>query len=142
MCIRDRSIDYPEVDAPLALVGLDGGAIATSTTLLRRWTVGGETKHHLIDPSTGEPSDSDITFATVIAAEAWEAEVLAKAVLLRGTERAFDLLVPGRHFALIVDREGVVTTSSGFGSFVDEPVPTRLTTPGRASSFDDRDVRS
>lgn len=115
------SIEHPLSPEPLALVGLAGGAVASSTTLLRRWEVDGARRHHLIDPQTGAPSDSDVEFASVIAAEAWEAEVLAKAVLLRGSARAFDLLVPGKHAALIVDRQGVVTVSEDFANFGGRP---------------------
>ncbi len=90
-------------------LGLRSGAMATSTTLRRRWTVeGGEERHHLIDPSTGEPSTTDITQATVIADEAWVAEVMAKAVLLRGVERAFDVITPDLD-AIVVDEHGHIT---------------------------------
>ena len=78
---RDR---HPSIDEPIALIGLHVGAVATSTTLRRRWTVDGQVRHHLIDPTTGEPSRSDLELITVIAGEAWVAEVMAKAVLLRG----------------------------------------------------------
>jgi hypothetical protein len=71
-------------------------------------------------------------FSTVIAAEAWEAEVLAKAVLLRGSERAFDLLVPGRHAALIVDRLGAIRVSEGFEHFVNQPLPNVVPIPTRS----------
>lgn len=120
------AIEHPHQAEPITLVGLAGGAVASSTTLLRRWESDGVPQHHLIDPQTGAPSESDIAFATVIASEAWEAEVLAKAVLLRGTERAFDLLVPGRHAALIVDIDGKIHSSQGFAAFTSGAVPTRL----------------
>jgi thiamine biosynthesis lipoprotein ApbE len=64
--------------------------------LKRRWTVGGEWRHHLIDPGTGRPSDTDLDLAAVVAREAWIAEAPAKAVLLPGSERAFQLLGHGR----------------------------------------------
>ena len=35
---------------------------------------------------------SDLTLVTVIATEGWRAEIMAKAVLLRGSEHPFDLL--------------------------------------------------
>src|SRR4029077_21278987 len=63
---------------PLVRAGLVDGAVATSTTLRRAWHVDGEPRHHLIDPATGRPSATDLTAATVIAGEAWQAEVLAK----------------------------------------------------------------
>jgi hypothetical protein len=46
------------------------------------WEVTGDVRHHLIDPQTGLPSTTGINPATVVAGEAWAAEVLVKAVLL------------------------------------------------------------
>jgi thiamine biosynthesis lipoprotein len=102
---------------PLVLVGVADGGIATSTTLRRSWRVDGEERHHLIDPVTGQPSTSDLTAATVIAGEAWQAEVLAKAVLLRGSQHPFDLIEGSGAVALIVDDRGRVRVSEGFDAF-------------------------
>jgi thiamine biosynthesis lipoprotein len=74
-------------------VGLDDGrtiriaegGVATSGTGRRRWTVGGAERHHVIDPRTGEPAEVDGQPVTVLAAEAWQAEVLATALLLDPT---------------------------------------------------------
>jgi thiamine biosynthesis lipoprotein len=112
------AVEHPAFDDPIARVGLEHGAIATSTTLNRRWVVGGEERHHLIDPHTGLPSSTDLTLATVIAGEAWIAEVMAKAVLLRGADRAFDLLDEHHTAALVVDDRGEVLMSEGFAAFI------------------------
>jgi thiamine biosynthesis lipoprotein len=98
-------------------VGVAEGGVATSTTLRRSWRVDGEKRHHLIDPVTGAPSTSDLTAATVIAGEAWQAEVLAKAVLLRGSQHPFDLIEGSGAVALIVDDLGRVRVSDGFAAF-------------------------
>ena len=121
------AIEHPAIAEPLALVGLHAGAIATSTTLRRRWSVDGQTRHHLIDPATGEPSESDLELTTVIAGEAWIAEVLAKAVLLRGSTRAFDIVDDRSVQALTIDTAGVIRTTAGFQQFAGEtPLPTAL----------------
>lgn len=109
-------IDHPSCSAPITLVGLSGGAVATSTVLKRSWTVGGQRRHHLLDPHTLGPSTSDVALASVIAGSAWQAEVLAKAALLRGVDRAFDLLDAGMA-ALVVDHAGNVSVSDGFERF-------------------------
>lgn len=114
------AIEHPLVAEPVSLVGLRAGAIATSTTLRRRWNVDGAPRHHLIDPATGEPSDSDLELSTVIAGEAWLAEVMAKAVLLRGSERAFDIVDGAQVQALTIDARGVVRSTPGFQSFTGE----------------------
>jgi FAD:protein FMN transferase len=121
------AIEHPSIEEAVAHIGLHAGAVATSTTLRRRWTVDGQSRHHLIDPVTGEPSDSDLELTTVIAAEAWIAEVLAKAVLLRGSIRAFDIVDDHRVQALTIDTAGVVRTTPGFQLFVgNTPLPTEL----------------
>ncbi len=68
-------VEHPAASAPLARIGLVDGGVATSTTLLRRWTLDGVERQHLIDPVTAEPTTSDLVLATVVAAEAWQAEV-------------------------------------------------------------------
>jgi FAD:protein FMN transferase len=121
------AIEHPSMDEPLALIGMRAGAVATSTTLRRRWNVDGQTRHHLIDPATGEPSESDLELTTVIAAEAWVAEVVAKAVLLRGSARAFDIVDDQRVQALTIDTGGVIRTTAGFQLFAgNTPLPTEL----------------
>jgi len=121
------AIEHPSVDEPVALVGLHAGAVATSTTLRRRWTVDGEERHHLIDPTTGEPSRSDLELTTVIAAQAWVAEVIAKAVLLRGSARAFDIVDDSRVHVLTIDAAGAIRTTPHFQLFAGStPLPTEL----------------
>jgi thiamine biosynthesis lipoprotein len=79
--------------------------------------VDGRPAHHLIDPATSRPSDSDLTFATVITGRAWRAEVLAKTVLLRGSRWAFDVL-DGDAEALVVDRQGALHATPGWTAFL------------------------
>ncbi len=110
------AIDHPSEPTPVALVGLCSGAVATSTTLLRRWEIDGRRANHVIDPATGNPTESDIALVSVIAGEAWLAEVLATACLLRGTARVFDLLDAGCQ-AIAVDLDGVRHTTDGFAAF-------------------------
>lgn len=94
--------------AQLALVA---GAVATSTPRRRRWTRSGQQRHHLIDPGTGRPAADLAPAITVVADEAWRAEVLATAALLaepRARDRmlrdnsasALLQLDDGRHVAL------------------------------------------
>jgi FAD:protein FMN transferase len=111
------AVEHPRLTEPLALLGLREGAVCTSTTLRRTWTLDGARRHHLIDPSTGEPSDSDLDLVTVVGGRAWHAEVLAKAVLLRGSTRAFDVL-PADVQALTVDRDGAVRATDGLGAYL------------------------
>jgi thiamine biosynthesis lipoprotein len=111
------AIEHPWLPWPMSHVGLHDGAVATSTTLLRRWWTPDGERHHLIDPRTGEPSDTDLTLASVVAGDAWLAEVLAKTVLLRGSLRAFDLVDGTGAEALAVGRGARVLRTEGFERF-------------------------
>ena len=124
------AIEHPWLAKPLALVGLSDGAVATSTTLKRRWKVGESTRHHLIDPQTGQPSDTDVNLAAVVAAETWAAEVLAKAVLLRGSDHPFDNLGGNGADGLAVTDDGRVTATEGFSAFLGGvPLMSRIEPP-------------
>ncbi|MQA08931.1 MAG: hypothetical protein GEU98_10375 [Pseudonocardiaceae bacterium] len=67
------------------VVAVTDGAVATSGTAKRRW---GDGMHHLIDPRTGRPSQSDITEATVIATSGAGADWLSSALVIGGTAAA------------------------------------------------------
>ncbi len=67
---------------------LSGGGLATSGRDRRAWKRAGRELHHLIDPRTGAPAESDILRVTVVASDAVEAEVAAKDLFLSGSEEA------------------------------------------------------
>jgi len=72
-------------------LGLEDGGLATSGRDRRAWVRNGEARHHLIDPATGLPEESDVMTVTVAAGSACEAEVLAKTLFLAGdSQRALD----------------------------------------------------
>jgi thiamine biosynthesis lipoprotein len=77
--------DPHALGADLMVLRVQNGAVATSTTMRRRWLTGdGRIAHHLIDPRTGKPGDSDLASVTVVAETVAEAEVLAKVLLQPG----------------------------------------------------------
>ncbi|MDP9253270.1 MAG: FAD:protein FMN transferase, partial [Chloroflexota bacterium] len=67
----------------------DMGA-ATSGTTKRAWAGG----HHLIDPRTGLPAESDLSEVSVLAPTATDAEIYAKVALLLGSREAPRWLEP------------------------------------------------
>jgi thiamine biosynthesis lipoprotein len=69
-------------------VGLEDAAMATTGRDRRRWRRNGEVRHHLIDPATGAPSESDLLRVTVVAHTAVDAEVMATSLFLTGEQRA------------------------------------------------------
>jgi len=81
-----------DADRDLTTLRLHDEAIATSTTLRRRWRRSGEQRHHLIDPRTGRSADTDLVQVSVIAPSAVEADVFAKCALILGEERGVHLI--------------------------------------------------
>ena len=79
-------------------------AVATSTTRRRAWTAGGEEAHHLIDPRTGAPSDSELSYATVAAPTILEADLAAKLLVIEG-EAALERF-DERYRVILTDRQG------------------------------------
>jgi thiamine biosynthesis lipoprotein len=84
----DSGWSVPVEDAALGVdtftTDVKEGALAMSTTLIRRWRRGGIEVHHIIDPVDGAPAHSGLVAAAVSAPEAWWAEGLAKAAIVEG----------------------------------------------------------
>lgn len=82
------------------------GGVATSGTTRRSWTTEHDTPaHHVIDPRTGRPAETDLLQVTALAPTALEAEVLAKTALLTGGAAAHRVLT---HGGVVVHRSGVI----------------------------------
>jgi thiamine biosynthesis lipoprotein len=129
------AVVHPWSAAPIACLGLAEGAVATSTTLRRRWQAGAETRHHLIDPRSGLPSSTDVNLVTVAAAQAWAAEVLAKAALLAGSGPALDVLEGAGVEGLAVDDSGRVMSTWGLEALLGgSPLPVALEPEGQELS--------
>jgi thiamine biosynthesis lipoprotein len=107
----------PEQDMTV-LKAVDRG-VATSSSLRRRWQRDGLVLHHLIDPRSGRPSESDAVQVTAIAPSALLADYHAKVALLKGVEAGLVYLerqagVEG----LVVRADGEVFASSGIEAYL------------------------
>jgi len=91
----------------IARLFLDHKALATSTIMKRRWRRSGELHHHLIDPRTGRPANTDAASVTVVAHRAMLAEVFAKVALVLGAEAGIAYLEQTPEI------EGLIYTTDG-----------------------------
>ncbi len=82
-------------------IGLTRGGLATSGSDRRRWRRGGVERHHLIDPTTGEPAITDLLRVTAVGVDAVDAEILAKVLFLGGRVEAEASGIPA---VLVTDR--------------------------------------
>jgi len=92
-------------------VAINDGGIATSSTTVRRWTRGGVSLHHIIDPATGLPVDGPWRTATVAAATCVDANIASTAAIVKG-HQALAWLERHGLAARLVDQEGRVERTS------------------------------
>jgi FAD:protein FMN transferase len=89
-------------------VSLRSGALATSSTTVRRWTRGEVQLHHILDPATGLPAAGPWRTASVIAATCVDANLASTGAIVKGRAAPAwlaTLNLPAR----LVDRQGHIT---------------------------------
>lgn len=125
---RQEATDAP--NTPIAVLPLTGGALATSGALKRWWLVEGQRRHHLIDPRTGQPaaeqpahasgSAEHILTATALAPRCWQADILAKLLLLTAPEQRANLAPwPVAWSWLLVTSSGGVLPAPDLKAYLD-----------------------
>lgn len=96
-------------------IQLGKGGVATSGRDRRQWQQAGRKQHHIIDPRTGQPAETDVLAATVIARSAMEAEMAAKTVLILGSQQGLTWLEEREGcYGLVVLENGSVLSGRGF----------------------------
>jgi thiamine biosynthesis lipoprotein len=74
------------------MLGVSDRGVATSSVLRRRWRLGDGEAHHLIDPRSRRPCESDAVAVTVVAASATMADFHAKVALILGPGEGLEYL--------------------------------------------------
>jgi thiamine biosynthesis lipoprotein len=75
--------------------------------------------HHVIDPRTGLPAQTDIVTATVVAGTAVQAEAYAKAVMILGSHTGMKWLEEQEGVAgLLVHQSGEILYSAAVESYL------------------------
>ena len=113
----------------LGLVLLPGGAVATSGRDYRRWTRGGVEQHHIIDPRSGRPAQTDVLSATIVAPNGPTAEMAAKVALILGSRAGLAWLDARPTLAgLLVLEDGRILRSRRMDVYLDmTSLPLRVT---------------
>ena len=96
----------------IAVIDTDEASAATSGVYERRFEHDGISYHHILDPGTGMPAESDIVSATVLASNAMDADALSTVALLLGSAKAAGALEKSPAFigALLVLGTGELIT--------------------------------
>lgn len=103
--IRDPLGDSSAV---LAVVATTDRSVVTSGIYERQFTLDGVTYHHILDPEDGLPSRSDLASATIISTSSMDADALATACIVLGSEKAMALLERQGISGVLVTREGKI----------------------------------
>ena len=107
-----------DASAVVARLSLVDGAVATSTPAHRRWRVGGRAGIHIIDPRSGLPIATDVASVSVLTAQAWMAEAVAKAVAVQGSDAGLEIIEQAGLASVIVTTDGGLRLSSRLGGFL------------------------
>lgn len=96
-----------------AIVDMADGSVVTSGIHERRFTKGGVTYHHILDPATGMPAKTDLTSATIIAPRSMDCDGYSTTALMLGARDAIDFVesLPGIDAVLIDEADEVWWTS-------------------------------
>lgn len=94
------------------------GTMATSGIDYRRWRRNGRLAHHVIDPRTGQPAQTDLLTVTVLAKSAVRAEAWATAALVSGSATALQQLTATGLAGALVDQQNDVTLTPALEPFL------------------------
>ena len=88
-------------------------AVVTSGIYERYFELGGTRYHHIIDPKTSKPAETDLAGVTLIGKHAGELDALATAVIVTGTEKGLKLIHEHRVDAVLIHKNGTVYVTDG-----------------------------
>jgi thiamine biosynthesis lipoprotein len=103
--------DPLNVEAHLQVLQVKSGGVATSGKDYHKWQVNGSWVHHILDPRTGRPAQTDILTSTILAPSVLEAETAAKTVFILGSQEGMQWLKSHPDFTglLILNDKSIIT---------------------------------
>ncbi|WP_019229141.1 FAD:protein FMN transferase, partial [Sedimentibacter sp. B4] len=104
--------DHPDAEGTVEVAIAEGG-LATSSTVVRRWTAGGVIRHHLVDPRTGESARTRWRTVSATGPSATAANVATTAAVILGDD-AIEWLTRRSVAARLVSEDGTVTLTAGW----------------------------
>jgi FAD:protein FMN transferase len=99
--ITDGADEDPAAAGPGQAVAIREGGLATSGVTVRRWAQGGSSRHHLIDPRTGEPAAAVWRTVSVAAPNCVDANIASTAAVIMGEAAPEWLSSRGVHVRLV-----------------------------------------
>ena len=107
-------IKHPDSDEYFAIIDTGDCSVITSGAYQRNFTREGKTYHHIIDPETGYPADSDIQSVTIIGEDGALCDALSTAIFIGGSDYAAKLYKQSIFFDYaILTKDNKVIASQG-----------------------------
>lgn len=100
----------PEEPFAAITVTQESVAVCTSSKRRHKWMHDGEEMHHLINPRTGKPVQSDVMSVTAMATEATFAEILTKMIFIE-SGLPFPVVLPIRYLMIKESKELIYTAA-------------------------------
>ena len=107
----------------LGILSTTDRSVVTSGIYERQFVKDGVTYHHILDPETGMPSQSDLASATVVSESSMTADALATALIVLGREKAMALLDEAGLNGVLITRDREVYVHSAGEGFTLEVQP-------------------
>ena len=103
--------------ADLFTLWLANATLATSGIDYRRWSQNGRLAHHIIDPFSGYPAETDALTVTILNQSAATAEAWATATLINGTA-GLDILLDNDMLGLVMTQDGRVLVTPEMNQYL------------------------
>ncbi|MBQ1222672.1 MAG: FAD:protein FMN transferase, partial [Oscillospiraceae bacterium] len=108
IAIRD-----PKGNGFAAILNVSDLCISTSGAYERYFTFEGKVYHHILDPKTGYPAESDLLSATVINESGTKADALSTALFVMGESKAVDFCEENGICAVLITKDNRIVSLCG-----------------------------
>lgn len=104
--------DQTNCNSSFAVLNISSGCVSTSGSYERSFCSDGKFYHHILDSSTGYPTENDLVCVTVIHESGVLTDLLSTACFVLGVENSVSLLSQYDAFAVFVDKNKNVFASN------------------------------
>lgn len=95
----------PLSDGFAAVIEVDSACVSTSGAYERYFTYQGKLYHHILDPKSGRPAESDLLSVTVADPSGTRADALSTALFVMGEDRALEFCRDNGVRAILITRD-------------------------------------